>query len=103
MELLFSHILSPTFKEYLKSVVVKLTEANPERVDVFKKQAHDEVKKILGEFKDWKFYNGVSVNPDSMAILLNYRKDEKGVEKPFLLYWKDGLEEEKVVSQSYYR
>ncbi|KAJ2046355.1 hypothetical protein GGH13_009350, partial [Coemansia sp. S155-1] len=51
------------------------------------------VKTVLGNFKDYDFYTGESMNIDGMIVLLNYRED--GV-TPFLTFFKDGLTEMKV-------
>ena len=51
------------------------------------------VKKILENFKDYEFLVGESMNPDAMVALLNYRED--GI-TPYLTYFKDGLNEEKL-------
>jgi hypothetical protein len=51
------------------------------------------IKKIIGNFKDYEFYTGESMNPDGMIVLLNYRED--GV-TPFITVWKHGLVEMKV-------
>ena len=31
--------------------------------------------RVLGNFKDYEFYTGESMNPDGMIALLNYRED----------------------------
>lgn len=79
----------------MKAIRTKLSETNPERVDVFKAGAEGEVTKILTTFKDWDLYTGESVNSeDAMIALRNFRED--GI-TPYMLFWKDGLIEEKVV------
>jgi hypothetical protein len=50
-------------------------------------------KKIIGNFKDYEFLIGESMDPDGMVILLNYRED--GV-TPYVTVWKHGLTEMKV-------
>lgn len=80
-------------KGYMKALKTKLNETNPERVAVFEKNATTLVKKILGNFKDYEFYVGESMDPDGMVALLNYRED--GV-TPFFTFFKDGLKEEKL-------
>ncbi|KAJ7283604.1 Mss4-like protein [Mycena rebaudengoi] len=72
-------------KGYMKEVKGKLP---ADRVDAFEKGAQGFAKKIVGNFKDYEFYTGASMNPDGMIALLNYRED--GV-TPYLTFWKDGL------------
>ena len=79
-------------KDYMKRIKAKLEAEHPERVDVFVKGMPAVIKKVLGSFKDWEFYTGESMNPEGMAVLLNYRED--GV-TPFFIFFKDGLIEEK--------
>ncbi|KAK4052090.1 hypothetical protein OIV83_002384 [Microbotryomycetes sp. JL201] len=74
-------------KGYMKAVKAHLQEKNPERVAAFEAGAQTWVKKVLGNFKDYEFYTGESMNPDGMVVLLNYRED--GV-TPYMSFWKDG-------------
>uniref|UniRef100_A0A669CT77 Translationally-controlled tumor protein homolog n=1 Tax=Oreochromis niloticus TaxID=8128 RepID=A0A669CT77_ORENI len=67
-------------KDYVKAVKAKLQETKPE------------VKKILGNIKNYQFFTGESMNPEGMVGLLDYRED--GI-TPFMLFFKDGLEIEK--------
>ncbi|EJT47180.1 translationally-controlled tumor protein [Trichosporon asahii var. asahii CBS 2479] len=62
-------------KGYMKAVKAHLQEKNPERVEAFEKNAQTFAKKIIGNFKDYEFYVGESMNPDGMVALLNYRED----------------------------
>ena len=78
----------------MKKVQDDLTETNPERVESFKAGAKIAVKKILEFFKDLQFFIGESSDPDGMHVLMNFRDD--GI-TPYMLFWKDGLIEEKVV------
>ncbi|OBT64081.1 hypothetical protein VE03_06681 [Pseudogymnoascus sp. 23342-1-I1] len=77
-------------KGYMKAVKAKLTEkgASPEEVSAFEKGAAGFAKKIVGNFKDYDFFVGESMNPDGMVALMNYRED--GV-TPYLTVWKHGL------------
>ena len=79
-------------KGYMKAIKAKLEETNPSRVDTFVKGAQAMAKMILGKFDQYQFYTGESMNPEGMAILLNYRED--GV-TPYFIFMKDGLLEEK--------
>ncbi|WWC66509.1 uncharacterized protein I206_100411 [Kwoniella pini CBS 10737] len=80
-------------KGYMKAVKAKLQETNPERVPVFEKGAQELAKKIVGNFKDYEFYVGESMNPDGMVALLNYREDGT---TPYFTFWKDGLRAVKI-------
>lgn len=59
----------------MKAVKAHLQENSPERVEAFEKGAQAFAKKIIGNFKDYEFYVGESMNPDGMVALLNYRED----------------------------
>ncbi|KAJ1731315.1 hypothetical protein LPJ61_002599 [Coemansia biformis] len=80
-------------KGYLKAVMAALQEKSPEKVDTFKKESAELVKKVLANIKDYEFYTGESMNPDGMVALLNYRED--GV-TPYFTFFKDGLKSMKV-------
>ena len=82
----------------MKKLCECLEKDNPDRVASFKKGAVAALKMITEEtdFKDWQFFRGESMNEDGMIALMNFRED--GV-TPYMLFWKDGLLEEKVVSQ----
>merc|ERR1711939_394962 len=62
-------------------------------VHTFRLQSTSFAKKIVGNFKDYEFYTGESMDPDGMVVLLNYREDGT---TPYLIYWKHGLKEEKI-------
>ncbi|NP_001279242.1 translationally-controlled tumor protein homolog [Callorhinchus milii] len=79
-------------KEYMKVLKKKLQESKPERVEAFTTGATNLVKEILGNFRNYQFFIGESMNPDGMVALLNFRED--GV-TPYMIFFKDGLEEEK--------
>ncbi|KAM6495844.1 Mss4-like protein [Amanita muscaria] len=80
-------------KAYMKAVKADLEKNKPDRVATFEKGAQGFAKKIVGNFKDFEFYTGESMNPDGMIALLNYRED--GV-TPYFTFWKDGLKEVKL-------
>lgn len=80
-------------KGYMKTIKKELETSNPERVEAFEKGAAAFAKKVVGNFKDYEFYTGESMNPDGMVALLNYRED--GV-TPYFTLWKDGLKEMKI-------
>jgi Translationally controlled tumour protein len=88
--------------------------ASEDEIKEFEKGAQSFAKKILGNFKDYEFLIGESMDPDGMyvaipllsyclnvllisffyrVILLNYRED--GI-TPYVTVWKHGLSEMKV-------
>ena len=78
----------------MKSLLDKLTEENPDRVGAFKAKSQAGVKKILDSFDDWQFFMGESMDQDGMIALMNFREDSV---TPYMLFFKDGVIEEKVV------
>ncbi|PWN54096.1 translationally controlled tumor-associated [Violaceomyces palustris] len=83
-----------SYLTYLKSYMKTIKNTLPEDQHAdFEKRAAAFAKKIVGNFKDYEFYIGESMNVDGMVALLNYRED--GV-TPFLTFWKDGLKEVKI-------
>ena len=78
-------------KDYMKKVTKYLESKKADRVAPFQKAAQAYVKKVLGNFDDYSFYTGASMDPEGMVVLCQWRDD-----KPFMLYFKDGLEEMKV-------
>ncbi|KAK4442250.1 Mss4-like protein [Podospora aff. communis PSN243] len=82
-------------KGYMKAVKKYLQDSGKSEDEVkdFEAKAGAFAKKIIGNFKDWEFYTGESMNPDGMVVLLNYRED--GV-TPYVVVWKHGLKEMKV-------
>uniref|UniRef100_A0A7S2RXI2 TCTP domain-containing protein n=1 Tax=Mucochytrium quahogii TaxID=96639 RepID=A0A7S2RXI2_9STRA len=80
-------------KDYMKALKAKIAETRgQEAADNFVKKAQTSVKEILGNFKNYDFYLGESQNPDGQVALLDYRED--GV-TPYMLFFKDGIKEEK--------
>jgi len=79
----------------MKNVKAKLVEKgkSAEEVADFQKRANAAAMKLLANFKNLEFYTGESMDTDGMVALLNYRED--GV-TPYMIFWKDGLVEEKV-------
>ncbi|KZO93715.1 translationally controlled tumor-associated [Calocera viscosa TUFC12733] len=80
-------------KGYMKEVKAYLAKSHPDRVEAFEKGAQAFAKKVIGNFKDYEFYTGESMNPEGMVLLLNYRED--GV-TPYFTVWKDGVKEVKL-------
>jgi hypothetical protein len=83
-------------KDYMKKVV-KFLEDNgkADQVDSFKKNINGYMKDLLPRFKDLSFYIGESMDNDAMIMILDY-KEYNGEERPCLLAFKHGIEEEKV-------
>merc|ERR1712037_662796 len=52
------------------------------------------MKDVLGNFKDLQFFTGESMDAEAMIAMCLY-KDVNGEEKPVLMFFKHGLEEEK--------
>lgn len=80
-------------KDYVKELTAKLQETKPERVEPFMKQIGDRVRDIMNNIKNYQFFTGDSMNPLGMLGMLDFRED--GV-TPFMIFFKDGLEVEKV-------
>jgi len=78
-------------KEYMKRVKDHLEKQESTETETFLKNASEAVKSILGEFKEYDFYIGESMNADGMVVLLKW--DE---ETPYVYYFKHGLDAEKV-------
>lgn len=80
-------------KGYMKAVKAHLEKEDPEKVAEFEQGATAQVKKILGNFKNYDFYTGESMDIEGMIALMDYRED--GV-TPYFIFWKHGLKQEKV-------
>ncbi|XP_049714243.1 translationally-controlled tumor protein-like [Elephas maximus indicus] len=79
-------------KDYMKSVKGELEEQRAERVKPFMTGAAGQIKHILANLKNYRFFIGENTNPDGMVALLDYRED--GV-TPYMIFLKDGLEMDK--------
>jgi hypothetical protein len=80
-------------KGYMKRVKSHLEITCPERVSIFMEKAQSAVKKILGQFKEWQFFTGETMDPEAMILLMGFREDGM---TPFFWAFKDGLKPEKV-------
>jgi len=60
----------------------------------FKKNINGVMKGLLGKFSDLQFFTGESMDPKGMIILVEY-KEVNGEERPVVMFFKHGLEEEK--------
>ncbi|PGH03183.1 hypothetical protein GX51_04218 [Blastomyces parvus] len=87
------------FKSHLKSYVRRLNEtlkkkgASEETIKEFQAGAAGAVKKLLGNYDNYDFLMGSSMNGDGMYVLIDFRED--GV-TPYATFWKHGLVGEKV-------
>ena len=97
----------------MKKIVTYLeNNGRADEVDSFKKNINGYMKDVLGRFKDLQFFvgeiiliqykatwknsfSGESMDNDAMIMIMDY-KDYQGEERPFLIAFKHGLEEEKV-------
>merc|ERR1711976_233659 len=59
-------------KDYMKKVKEDLTANNPDRLKVFQDNVQTAVKKIIGEFKEYQFFQGESMNADGMVVLMKW-------------------------------
>jgi len=86
-------------KGYMKNVVKKLEEnGKGDQVDEFKKNIQPYISEILKDWKDLMFFVGESMDPDAMIVLGIEKEVEVAGEKqerPVLVFFKHGLEEEK--------
>eukprot|EP00092_Neocalanus_flemingeri_P041484 GFUD01045171.1.p1 GENE.GFUD01045171.1~~GFUD01045171.1.p1 ORF type:complete len:173 (-),score=66.64 GFUD01045171.1:348-866(-) len=82
-------------KDYMKKIVKYLEDNNKaDQVDEFKKNINGVMKELLGKFKDLSFYTGENMDSEAMILIMDYREHE-GEERPVILAFKHGLEEEK--------
>jgi len=82
-------------KDYMKRVVKYLEENDKAgEVDEFKKNISEAMKGLLGKFKELQFFTGESMDADAMIAMCEY-KEVNGEERPVLMFFKHGLEEEK--------
>lgn len=76
-------------------LVAKLEETKPDQVDIFKTNMNKVMKDILGRFKELQFFTGESMDCDGMVGLMEYREVD-GAQIPVIMFFKHGLEEEKL-------
>jgi len=81
-------------KDYMKKLVSKLEERSPDQVEIFKTNMNKVMKDLLGRFKDLQFFTGESMDADGMIALCEYR-DVDGENRPIMMFFKHGLDEEK--------
>lgn len=90
-------------KLYTAAVLNHLKEKRPDDAEKFKANAPKAVKRILSSIDDWQFFHGESdfdfdnkEKADGMLAIMGYRSDGR---TPYMLFFKDGLYEEKAVRQ----
>lgn len=64
----------------------------PERVESFKAEAAPAVQKLVDTFDQWQFFVGESQDATAMVALMDWKDDTT----PYMLFFKDGLVEEKM-------
>jgi len=68
----------------------------PEQLAEYKLKLTKAVKLILPKLDDVRFFMGESCNPDGMVAMLEYRTNSEGACEPYMLFYKHGVESEKV-------
>jgi len=82
-------------KDYMKKVIKYLEDnGKAAEVDDFKKNINGVMKELLGKFKDLQFYTGENMDAEAMILIMDY-KEIDGEERPVIMAFKHGLEEEK--------
>ncbi|ENN77227.1 translationally-controlled tumor protein homolog isoform X1 [Dendroctonus ponderosae] len=81
-------------KDYMKKLIPKLEQDAPDQVDIFKNNINKTMKDILSRFKDLQFFTGESMDIDGLVGLMEYR-DIDGDSVPVMMFFKQGLDEEK--------
>ncbi|KAF8791654.1 translationally-controlled tumor protein homolog [Argiope bruennichi] len=90
------------YKSYLKTYTKSLQDKWKElgmsdsEISEAKSKFTEAVKKVLPKIGDYQFFMGESSNPDGLIALLDYRENSDGTETPVMIFFKHGLEEEKV-------
>nr|M5B4R7.1 RecName: Full=Translationally-controlled tumor protein homolog; Short=GTx-TCTP1 [Grammostola rosea]BAN13536.1 GTx-TCTP1 [Grammostola rosea] len=90
------------YKNYLKTYTKALQDKWKEvgmsdsQMAEAKTKFTEAVKKVLPKVGDLQFFMGESSNPDGLVALLEYRENSDGTETPVMMFFKHGLEEEKV-------
>merc|ERR1739844_542475 len=83
-------------KAYMKKVLKYLEENDrAAEIEEFKANINGVMKDLMGRFKDLQFFSGESMDPDAMICMCEYKDIDGKGEKPVLMFFKHGLEEEK--------
>lgn len=85
-------LLALSLQAYVKRLLKYLEEKRPERVESFKAEAMPAVQKIMDSFDQWQFFLGESNDATAMIVLMDWKDDTT----PYMLFFKDGLVEEKM-------
>ena len=89
------------YKAYLKTYTKALSDKWKEmdkseaEINEAKQKLTEAVKKVLPKLSEFQFFMGESSNPDGLIGLLEYRQAGDR-ETPIMIFFKHGLEEEKV-------
>nr|DAA34555.1 TPA_exp: microtubule-binding protein [Amblyomma variegatum] len=90
------------FKNYLKTYTKALQEKwkeegkSTEEIEDAKAKLTAAVKKVLPKLDDYQFFLGESCNAEGIVGLLEYREKPGGGETPVMMFFKHGLDEEKM-------
>ena len=94
-------------KLYIAALVKRVEQERPAELASFKAKVSKAVARILESFDDWQFFHGEKdfdfdnkEKAEGMLAIMGYR-DEYG-KMPYMLFFKDGLEEEKAVSFAHF-
>ena len=86
------------FKTYTKNVAAKMKEQGKgDQINTFNKNIQPYFHELLKSFKDLKFFVGESMDPDAMIVTAIEKEVDVGGEKqerPVMMFFKNGLEEE---------
>ena len=85
-------LLALSLQAYVKRLLEHLKKNRPERVESFKAEAMPAVQKIIDSFDQWQFFLGESQDATAMIALMDWKDDTT----PYMLFFKDGLVEEKM-------
>lgn len=80
-------------KDYMKKLREKIAKDTPDEEASFTKGATALVKDVLGDFKNWSFYCGESMNCEGMLVPCKWEEDDT---VPCFFFFKHGLIREKV-------
>ncbi|XP_068944148.1 translationally-controlled tumor protein homolog [Petaurus breviceps papuanus] len=79
-------------RNYMKGLKGRLEEHKPDRMKHFMTGAAEQIKHILANFKNYKFFLGKNMNSDGVVALLDFCED---VVISYIIFFKDDLEMEK--------
>ena len=90
-------VLKTQMKKYAKKLTNKIKEESPAEAENFKKNLEAALQKIFAKYEDLQFFTGANdeFEGEGMLAIAEYRD-----KKPFMLFFKHGLKEERVVSLS---